>query len=50
MELILSPDPPLHFVGDYGHLRDRVFQVGPMRVLRGTPVEIELDRSAARLT
>lgn len=41
MELISSPYKPLHFVGNYGHLRPRIFQTGPLHVPRGVPVEIE---------
>jgi DMSO reductase family type II enzyme molybdopterin subunit len=47
MEVVSSPYKPLHFVGDYGHLRYRVFQAGPVHVPRGVPVEIELDRDGA---
>jgi anaerobic selenocysteine-containing dehydrogenase len=43
MEVVSSPYKPLHFVGDYGHLRYRVFLAGPVHVPRGIPVEIELD-------
>ncbi len=41
MGVISSPYKPLHFVGGYGHLRPRVFQMGPVHVPRGVPVEIE---------
>ncbi|UCE86897.1 MAG: molybdopterin-dependent oxidoreductase [Deltaproteobacteria bacterium] len=41
MEVVSSPYKPLHFVGDYGHLRYRVFESGPVHVPRGVPVEIE---------
>jgi DMSO reductase family type II enzyme molybdopterin subunit len=41
MEVISSPYKPLHFVGDYGHLRYRVFFAGPIHVPRGVPVEVE---------
>jgi DMSO reductase family type II enzyme molybdopterin subunit len=41
MEVVASPYKPLHLVGDYGHLRHRVFQSGPQHVPRGVPVEIE---------
>lgn len=41
MEVVASPYKPLHLVGDYGHLRYRVFASGPMHVPRGVPVEIE---------
>jgi anaerobic selenocysteine-containing dehydrogenase len=41
MEVVTSPYKPVHFVGDYGHLRYRVFQSGIMHVPRGVPVEIE---------
>jgi len=41
MEVVLSPYKPTHFVGDYGHLRYRVFASGPVHVARGVPVEIE---------
>jgi DMSO reductase family type II enzyme molybdopterin subunit len=46
MEVVSSPYKPVHFVGDYGHLRYRVFHAGPVHVPRGVPVEIELDRTA----
>jgi nitrate reductase alpha subunit len=45
MEVVSSPYKPVHFVGDYGHLRYRVFHAGPVHVPRGVPVEIELDRT-----
>jgi anaerobic selenocysteine-containing dehydrogenase len=48
MEVIASPYKPVHFVGDYGHLRYRAFQAGPMHVTRGMPIEIELDRESPR--
>jgi len=41
MEVVSSPYKPLHLVGDYGHLRRRVFLNGPVHVPRGIPVEIE---------
>jgi DMSO reductase family type II enzyme molybdopterin subunit len=41
MEVVASPYKPVHLVGDYGHLRYRVFESGPMHVPRGVPVEIE---------
>jgi anaerobic selenocysteine-containing dehydrogenase len=41
MEVVSSPYKPLHFVGDYGHLRYRVFSAGPVHVPRGIQVEIE---------
>jgi DMSO reductase family type II enzyme molybdopterin subunit len=41
MEVVSSPYKPLHLVGDYGHLRYRVFATGPVHVPRGVPVEIE---------
>ena len=41
MEVVASPYKPIHLVGDYGHLRYRVFESGPMHVPRGVPVEIE---------
>jgi len=41
MEVVASPYKPTHFVGDYGHLRSRVFASGPVHVPRGVPVEIE---------
>jgi DMSO reductase family type II enzyme molybdopterin subunit len=47
MELVSSPYKPLHFVGDYGHLRYRVFLAGPIHVPRGIPIEIELDHERA---
>ena len=47
MELVSSPYKPLHFVGDYGHLRYRVFLAGPIHVPRGIPIEIELDHEQA---
>ena len=40
MEVVSSPYKPTHFVGDYGHLRYRVFLAGPLHVPRGIPVEI----------
>jgi nitrate reductase alpha subunit len=45
MEVVSSPYKPVHFVGNYGHLRYRVFHAGPVHVPRGVPVEIELDRA-----
>ncbi len=41
MEVVSSPYKPTHLVGDYGHLRRRVFLCGPVHVPRGIPVEIE---------
>jgi DMSO reductase family type II enzyme molybdopterin subunit len=41
MEVVSSPYKPLHLLGDYGHLRYRVFSAGPVHVPRGIPVEIE---------
>jgi len=41
MEVVSSPYKPSHLVGDYGHLRYRVFACGPVHVPRGVPVEIE---------
>jgi DMSO reductase family type II enzyme molybdopterin subunit len=41
MEVVASPYKPVHLVGDYGHLRYRVFASGPVHVPRGVPVEIE---------
>ncbi len=41
MEVVASPYKPLHLVGDYGHLRYRVFASGPLHVPRGVAVEIE---------
>jgi nitrate reductase alpha subunit len=38
---VASPYKPVHLVGDYGHLRYRVFASGPEHVPRGVPVEIE---------
>jgi nitrate reductase alpha subunit len=46
MEVVASPYKALHFAGDYGHLRPRVFLAGPVHVPRGVPVEIELDRAS----
>ena len=47
MEVVASPYKPTHLVGDYGHLRYRVFSSGPQHVPRGVPVEIErVDRIA----
>ncbi len=40
MEVVASPYKPVHLVGDYGHLRYRVFASGPVHVPRGVPVEI----------
>ena len=48
MEVVASPYKPVHLIGDYGHLRSRVFESGPVHVPRGVPVEIErLDARAA---
>ena len=41
MTLVDSPFKPLHLVGNYGQLRYRVFESGPVHVPRHTPVEIE---------
>jgi DMSO reductase family type II enzyme molybdopterin subunit len=41
MQTIASPCKPTHLVGDYGHLRYRVFQAGPVHAPRGVAVEIE---------
>ncbi len=41
MEVVSSPYKPVHLVGDYGHLRFRMYSGGPMHVPRGVPVEIE---------
>jgi DMSO reductase family type II enzyme molybdopterin subunit len=41
MEVVSSPFKPVHLVGNYGHLRYRVFSSGPVHVPRGVPVEIE---------
>ena len=41
MEVVSSPYKPLHFAGDYGHLRYRMFCAGPVHVPRGVPVQIE---------
>ena len=41
MEVVASPYKPVHFVGDYGHLRYRAFSSGPEHVPRGVPVQIE---------
>jgi DMSO reductase family type II enzyme molybdopterin subunit len=41
MEVVSSPYKPVHLVGDYGHLRLRMFSGGPMHVPRGVPVQIE---------
>ena len=41
MEVVSSPYKPTHFVGDYGHLRYRLFHAGPVHVPRGMPVDIE---------
>ena len=46
MEVVSSPYKPLHFVGDYGHLRYRVFSAGPVHVPRGVPVEIAGERGS----
>jgi DMSO reductase family type II enzyme molybdopterin subunit len=45
MDVVASPYKPLHLVGDYGHLRYRVFASGPVHVPRGVPVEIERIRA-----
>jgi len=42
MEVVSSPYKPLHFTGDYGHLRYRIFFAGPIHVPRGIPIEVEL--------
>jgi DMSO reductase family type II enzyme molybdopterin subunit len=47
MEVVSSPYKPTHFVGDYGHLRYRVFIAGPLHVPRGIPVEIARDDGAS---
>jgi DMSO reductase family type II enzyme molybdopterin subunit len=41
MEVVATPAKPLHLVGDYGHLRPRVFQGGPVHAPRNVAVEIE---------
>jgi len=41
MEVVGAPYKPVHFVGDYGQLRYRVFSSGPVHVPRGVPVEVE---------
>lgn len=41
MEVIATPLKPTHLVGGYGHLRERVFQMGPMHAPRNVAVEIE---------
>jgi len=41
MTVITAPLKPVHLVGDYGHLKYRVFESGPVHVPRHTPVEIE---------
>jgi DMSO reductase family type II enzyme molybdopterin subunit len=41
MTVVDSPFKPLHLVGDYGQLRYRVFESGPVHVPRQTPVEVE---------
>ncbi|MFQ5666127.1 MAG: molybdopterin-dependent oxidoreductase [Candidatus Binatia bacterium] len=41
MEVVASPYKPTHLVGNYGHLRYRVFASGPVHVPRGVPVEIK---------
>jgi len=46
MEVVASPYKPVHLVGDYGHLRYRVFASGPVHVPRGVPVEIERTNTA----
>jgi DMSO reductase family type II enzyme molybdopterin subunit len=43
MEVVANPYKPLHFAGDYGHLRYRVFQAGPLHAPRGVAVEIARD-------
>ena len=48
MEVVSSPYKPLHFAGDYGQLRQRVFLSGPVHVPRGIPVEIERDPGGPR--
>jgi DMSO reductase family type II enzyme molybdopterin subunit len=47
MEVVSSPYKPTHFVGDYGHLRYRLFHAGPVHVPRGMPVDIERVEAAA---
>lgn len=46
MEVVSTPYKGLHFTGDYGHLRYRVFIAGPVHVPRAVPVDIEPDRLA----
>jgi DMSO reductase family type II enzyme molybdopterin subunit len=41
MDVIATPLKSTHLVGDYGHLRYRVFQAGPLHAPRGVAVEIE---------
>ncbi len=48
MEVVASPFKPTHLVGDYGHLRARVFQNGLVHVPRGVPVEIALASASPR--
>jgi nitrate reductase alpha subunit len=46
MEVVASPYKALHFAGNYGHLRPRVFLGGPVHVPRAMSVEIERDAGA----
>ena len=41
MQCITAPLKPVHLVGDYGHLKYRAFESGPVHVPRHTPVEVE---------
>jgi DMSO reductase family type II enzyme molybdopterin subunit len=47
MEVVSSPYKPLHLVGDYGHLRYRLFLAAPIHVPRGVPVEIARESAEA---
>lgn len=47
MEVFSSPYKQTHFVGDYGHLRYRLFHAGPVHVPRGIPVEMARDPTGA---
>ncbi len=40
-EVVASPLKPLHLVGDYGHLRYRMYYISPGYAPRGTAVEVQ---------
>jgi nitrate reductase alpha subunit len=47
MEVFSAPYKQTHFLGDYGHIRYRLFHGGPVHAARGFPVEIERDPHGA---